>query len=296
MRNILILSFLMIFLISCAQEERDKPAVDKAKGSVTANLPVYSNLTDEGSREEVAEKLREAQMPEEKICNFLLWAEEFNQLEGYNLQTGFTSMDGEMVFYVPRFSMAQRWAEKRGNYDDLLCRTVAFYLVEDFLSLTDSQSSTMMVCDKELMRGDREVIERNPAIMWTEDTKNKYYSVFQPVKTRTDCRNAEQRAAAVNSYWKTLELSFENNRPSLITVWGNVQGKDSSYIFSVHAGVLVEDGEDILFLEKISPLYPYQATIFKDRGQLVTYLVAKQQSFGADFGKIFVMENNILLH
>ena len=222
--------------------------------------------------------------------------EEFNQLEGYNLQTGFTSMDGEMVFYVPRFSMAQRWAEKRGNYDDLLCRTVAFYLVEDFLSLTDSQSSTMMVCDKELMRGDREVIERNPAIMWTEDTKNKYYSVFQPVKTRTDCRNAEQRAAAVNSYWKTLELSFENNRPSLITVWGNVQGKDSSYIFSVHAGVLVEDGEDILFLEKISPLYPYQATIFKDRGQLVTYLVAKQQSFGADFGKIFVMENNILLH
>ena len=143
-----------------------------------------SNLTDEGSREEVAEKLREAQMPEEKICNFLLWAEEFNQLEGYNLQTGFTSMDGEMVFYVPRFSMAQRWAEKRGNYDDLLCRTVAFYLVEDFLSLTDSQSSTMMVCDKELMRG----------------------------------------------------------------------------------------------------------------GQLVTYLVAKQQSFGADFGKIFVMENNILLH
>lgn len=43
--------------------------------------------------------------------------------------------------------------QKRGNYDDLLCRTVAFYLVEDFLSLTDSQSSTMMVCDKELMRG-----------------------------------------------------------------------------------------------------------------------------------------------
>lgn len=75
-----------------------------------------------------------------------------------------------------------------------------------------------------------------------------------------------------------------------------MQGKDSSYIFSVHAGVFVEDGEDILFLEKISPLYPYQATIFKDRGQLVTYLVAKQQSFGADFGKIFVMENNILLH
>lgn len=52
------------------REERDKPAVDKAKGSVTANLPVYSNLTDEGSREEVAEKLREAQMPEEKICTF----------------------------------------------------------------------------------------------------------------------------------------------------------------------------------------------------------------------------------
>ena len=111
MRNILILSFLMIFLISCSEEERDKTAVDKAKGSVTANLPVYSNLTDEGSREEVAEKLREAQMPEEKICNFLLWAEEFNQLEGYNLQTGFTSMDGEMVFYVPRFSMGRKTRE-----------------------------------------------------------------------------------------------------------------------------------------------------------------------------------------
>ena len=62
--------------------------------------------------------------------------------------------------------------------------------------------------------------------------------------------------------------------------------------FVGHTGVLVETKEGLLFVEKYSALAPFQATYFKDRAELKTYLLERPDLYG-DGSELdpIVMEN-----
>ncbi len=97
-------------------------------------------------------------------------------------------------FSFQNFALSKKtWIERHGSNEDLLCFTVAFYLLNDFISLNDIQLSNELY--------------NNPYIEWDNETQNRYYTLFRPVKINYDF-NIEQSANAINEIWNKINVNL----------------------------------------------------------------------------------------
>lgn len=282
------LSALYLFLLLLTMTACAKPSQTEPTAAESLQSPSYSNLSDENSQKEVADRLKTAKVENVRVDTFLRWVKDFNSIEAYQLEDGFIPLEEAGVKYEPlTTAMAKRWSEKQGEYEDVSSRIAAFYLMEDFIQAPEIYNFSGA-------KSDEDAIEGNPGLVWEDGTKNKYYTVLSPVKIGDDF-STEQGADAVAEYWKENQVVISGTGISLITVWNEAETEGANHIFSGHAGVLIDDESGLLFIEKVLPLYPYQATKFSDRERLKKYLIDRQASVGMDTANVFVMENDVLM-
>ncbi|MFH0385906.1 DUF4300 family protein [Streptococcus sp. A11] len=71
---------------------------------------------------------------------------------------------------------------------------------------------------------------------------------------------------------------------------------DGNNLFISHVGVIVEDEEGALFVEKLSFQEPYQAWKFKNKEAVYSYLLDKYAvDYSQETAQPFIMENDKLV-
>lgn len=91
------------------------------------------------------------------------------------------------------------------------------------------------------------------------------------------------------------QFKFNNKKASLVSViiHDNLEG---DYLFVGHVGVLVNNNNDFLFIEKLSFEEPYQAIKFSTTDACFSYLKNKHLNFcGQGLVKPFVMDNSTFI-
>lgn len=253
------LTGLLCILTIAALPPGCQPAQDTG-GAPRDNQLTYATLTDASSRDEVRKRLENQKLSAESIDRFFQWVEDYNAFANTDPLDGFTVIDG---LEAPDQDCLEKWQEER-VYSDTNCRLTAFGLLKGWI-----QAKKTLPADNFLMF-DIDALENNPVTQYTPEETAAFYTLFNPVPIQltTDEKEVEK---AVLSEWKERGISFSDGAAKLVSVI--VSDDLDSMAFVGHAGVLIEDGEGLLFVEKLSPTNPYQATKFASREQLRQYLM-----------------------
>ncbi len=78
--------------------------------------------------------------------------------------------------------------------------------------------------------------------------------------------------------WKTYGIQVNNENVSLLSVV--IYDPDFKTAFVGHTGVLIDRGDDLLFIEKIAFEQPYQATRVNNLEELLVVLGKRPEYFG----------------
>ncbi len=308
----------LISVVSCAPKEATSVSETNAATSeaidgydTMESKVTYSNLLEQSSQDELKESLLKAGITKSKVDHVIDWIINFNELEKDNLTSGYQTMDDGYVSYNHHTAIGKAWKENNGDYEDLYCRIVAFYLMEDFISVENILPDDEMYLtrpftyedDGEVLTvysGDKNVIDHSPMLKWSSRSQSAYYTLFNPIGIEEDF-DVGQRAAAIIASWNKRKITFTKGQVSLVTIWNELssEANTTKQIFAGHAGVLIDDKDSLLFFEKTNPLFPYQVTKFQTKEQLKDYLiatvVAENRLYGEETGIFFVMENNNLI-
>lgn len=239
------------------------PGCQPAQGTGNApkdNQLTYSTLTDASSREAVRKRLKAQKLNPEAVDRFFQWVDDYNTFAETDPLEGFTTIDG---LEAPDQDSMEKWQEKR-FYSDTNCRLTAFGLLRGLI-----QTENALPADNFLMF-DTDAQENNPVTQYTPEETAAFYTLFNPVSIQLTTDEKEIESAVLNA-WKERGISFSDGTAKLVSVI--ISDDQDSMAFVGHAGVLIEDGEGLLFVEKLSPTNPYQATKFANRDQLRQYLM-----------------------
>lgn len=194
------------------------------------------------------------------------------------------------VPYDP-YVLQDQWMEKSPGFDGYNCRITSFSLFSQFLEIPVSAK----IRDNELFM-DRDSLEADGSALINSDLDSflRFYSTVPTENTK----NVKKHAAILEKSFKDRGISF--NPPesvSDITVWFHNQwSEEENELFCGHTGILVDTGNELLFIEKIAFMEPYKATKFNSAEELKSYLLAKYDvDYGQKTASPFVMINDKLL-
>ena len=214
--------------------------VSKAKLSLT-----YSNLVDQESRDRVTTALKNAGLKDEKIKAFFAAVDEYNNAVGKDklvqkmttIDKAFPSLDTD--------KLVDAWLDK-GGYVGRNCRITAYSLMGDFITVGNQTpgDTTMLFSDFDAISAKN---------IFTGEDKKKFDTLFS---------------------WKEKEISFHNDKMHMISVFMTMDdGKNKVQEFVGHVGVLVQDGDKYLFIEKLAFELPYQVDEFNNLQEVNDYLM-----------------------
>lgn len=285
--KLLLLSILLFVFSSAAFTEVSLPVVQEG-------APMYSNLGDEESLLAVCEAMKMAGLNEVAVNAVCDWIRDYNQIQNtnpaYSIVDGFYPMAdgyvdyGDVDTYV-EFNW-QRWKVARLNYYDVLCRSTAFYLLCDQMSITERIPSEqwerdgLLKTDFDAFYGaeDDDHVIPNPAVSsFTEDDIAAYATLFAPISDNGE--NTEQEITdSMNHAFGERGVHFPEGKAKLIMVCYPADRQ----LAVRHAAILMEMDSGYLLFEKYGPDYPYQATLFATVEEVSTYL---KDSVVADYGR-----------
>lgn len=253
----------------------------------TGSPAVYTNLIDTESQKEASALLSRAGIGDDALDAYWALVDDYNTVMGDQplFQDGFTPLPEEGINYdtVDHYEL---WTGER-PYSDVSCRVTAFTLLQEGIS-----SSAGLAGDSFLM-GDIDALEQYDLSRMSEEELGVYFSLFNPV-TVAPTTDAQAVCDALLAEWQARGVSFTERDAKLICVVLHSELDNTAYVG--HAGVLVPDGDGWLFVEKLAPTYPNQATRFETREQVSDYLMAQ---YGEHYTKgeaapPFLLENDHL--
>lgn len=268
---------LAVLMTGCSnQNNKDDLIYDENGQTVTENQKPnykddyklnYSNLVDEDSQKEVSDKLEKSGVKKEYVSNFIKNVNTFNDRmkDMKGLSSGFVSSDLPQVEYDDIYGI-DRWEELAYDFEDINCRVATFSLFRDFI-----ESNEVYNGDSLNLAIDINTIENNPDIEFSKEDMDKFINLYALVKTKPNY-SKEEHAKAIKDALSSRNIKIkENGKISIINVY--LHDYELDELFVGHAGVLVEDGDELLFIEKYSPLTPFQASKFKNRKEVYSYLM-----------------------
>jgi hypothetical protein len=243
-------------------------AVFTACGSQSASntLPSATNLGGSQTVAEVTDSLKDAGLSNADL--FQEWALDFAETAGnpagildawslpddlsYDLAKG---MDG--------------W-EKQHDYSDMDCQMTAFLLLDGILqseSVEKDYTGTYLMFDLDAIDN----VSRYEVL---KARRELFTTVFgdKPVPDGTSPKDV------FANVWKTYGIQVNNDKVSLLSVI--IYDPDFKTAFVGHTGVLIDRGDDLLFVEKIAFEQPYQATQVNNLDELLTVLGKRPEYFG----------------
>ena len=239
---------------------KSEEALSKAKIKLK-----YSNLVDQETRERVKTALMKAGLKEEKVKSFFEAVDEYNNAAGKeNLVQEMTTIDAGF----PSFDsdkLVDNWLEK-GGYVGRNCRITSFSLMGDFIKVGNpvSGDTTMLFSDFDAISAKQ---------IFSAEAKKNFDTLFSYIDVE-DTKDTSALSEEIIKSWKKKEISFDNDKMHMVSVFMTMDdGLNKVQEFIGHVGVLVEDGDKFLFIEKLAFELPYQVEEFSDLQELNDYLM-----------------------
>lgn len=250
------------------EAEKQENATDSATDAPISKAKIklkYSNLVDQETRDRVEAALKGAGLKEEKIQSFFAAVDEYNNAVGKeNLVQKMTTIDAGF----PDFDsdkLVDAWLDK-GGYVGRNCRITAFSLMGDFITVENPVPG-----DTTMLFSDFDAISKKQ-IFSGEDKKN-YDTLFSYIDVE-DTQDTVVLSEEIMKSWKEKGISFHNDKMHMVSVFMTMDdGLNKVQEFIGHVGILVEDGDKYLFIEKIAFELPYQVEEFSDLQEVNDYLM-----------------------
>ena len=225
----------------------------------------YSNLVDQETRDRVEGALKRAGLKEEKIQSFFSAVDEYNNAAGKeNLVQEMTTIDAGF----PSFDsdkLVDHWLDK-GGYVGRNCRITSFSLMGDFIKVGNPVpgDTTMLFSDFDAISAKQ---------IFSGEEKKNYDTLFSYIDVE-DTHDTSVLAEEIIKSWKEKEISFDNEKMHMVSVFMTMDdGLNKVQEFIGHVGVLVEDGDKFLFIEKLAFELPYQVDEFSNLQEVNDYLM-----------------------
>ena len=298
--------YVTLFLLLCsAYKNTDVVSQDNC---------TYSNLDSESSMREVRDILTKASIQTNHVDAVLSWVADYNdsmrECSSFSLVGDFITLDGMTVDYGEHSLMLLQWYEHNSrNYDDVLCRIVAYELNQDNISAGKVIKEENFDCwdetswlysdgnilfGRKVIAGEQKVFVPFPLIDWSKDMQAEYFTLFNPIQITEQCSEQEM-FQAIQKKWNEQEISFKENAFSLITFW--MQSGDK--ISVSHAATLIETENGYLLFEKTNPASPYAATKFSSTDEVKQYLYNMMNldcsRYNTQIGTYIILKNDKLL-
>ena len=249
-------------------------------GSSQDTAGQYSNLTDVATQKVVTKALEDSGVSAKQTWLLTSWINDFNGLvKNYTLAGEFQPMPEDGMDYSAL--LLDDTAEPYAYQQWLNCRIAAFAMIQDVVSTagtgTDMDSWLMF---------DVEAIDTMPQLMLEPKAREDFLTVFNQIPVSGDLTNHSQQ---IQQAWQDRKITLSGEGISLVCVY--LHYPEENVRFVGHAGVLLQTPEGLLFVEKYSPLAPFQATRFADQRQLKEYLLARPDFYGGEELKPIVTIN-----
>ena len=223
----------------------------------------YSNLVDRETRDRVEGALKRAGLKEEKIQSFFSAVDEYNNAVGKEnlvqkmttIDSGFPSFDSD--------KLVDHWLDK-GGYVGRNCRITSFSLMGDFIKVGNPVpgDTTMLFSDFDAISAKQ---------IFSGEEKKNYDTLFSYIDVE-DTHDTSVLAEEIIKSWKEKEISFDNEKMHMVSVFMTMDdGLNKVQEFIGHVGVLVEDGDKFLFIEKLAFELPYQVEEFSNLQEVNDY-------------------------
>lgn len=169
---------------------------------------------------------------------------------------------------------------------DYNCRTAAFTLLEDSITATPQQEYN------NYLMFDVNFIETDDNFKQIRDHKGEFIALFDGVSV--DGVADEQFGQMYPNVLKKRNVQFNNDKASLISVV--MHDPYEKWLFVGHAGVLVPQGNEFVFFEKLAPDQDYQYKTFSSKEDLKKELLARPayEGDGSEHAPM-IYENGVLM-
>ena len=255
----ILLSTIVLCLTGCSAKTPER----------TAELPQAAYLIDDAIIDEVCTTLENSGLKNTDV--YKEWAKDFSDTSAKKtelpknwLKLG--DLKGDL------YSCADYW-EKSHNYSDANCRMTAMLLMGDLLRVDKPEkeyNGTYLMMDVD-------AIDNAERYSILKERKANFTTLFGEIPIPQS-----GLSEALPQNWKKHSISFTSENVSLISVV--IEDTMSKTAFVGHAGLLIDEGSHLLFVEKLAFEQPYQATKFNNADELVKMLSSRPE-YAAEDGK-----------
>lgn len=184
------------------------------------------------------------------------------------------------------------WTEEEDSLD-LNCRISAFILAKDMISSEFFAKNYNSDIEKEVSH--MNTIFKGKI---TNKDETTFRSLFTPIELDIDSiKNVnlyDKSLKSLKNYWKKENLVFKSSNPSLIQVILIESMKNNNIsVTTGHTGLLVKNNNDLYFIEKKNPYFPYQISKFKNYDDLNQYVFTQLEH--TKNCKLMILENDNMI-
>lgn len=255
----IILAVMLICLTACSSKTQNN----------TEQLPLATYMIDEGIIEDICSALENNGLNNTDI--YKKWVKDFSDTSAKKTKLT-KSWVKPSELKDDLYSCADYW-EKSHNYSDANCRMTAMLLMGDLLRVDKPEKEyhgTYLMMDVD-------AIDNAERYSILKERKADFTTLFGEIPIPQS-----GLSEALPQNWKKHGISFNCENVSLISVV--IEDTMSKTAFVGHAGLLIDEGSHLLFVEKLAFEQPYQATRFNNTDELVKMLSSRPE-YAAEDGK-----------
>lgn len=279
-KKILILGLILALCTGCVNEQADTPLVVQSE---------YNNLNDEKNKEALEALFKKHGISEMQTKTLLSWADDFNgRVQNDGLKKGNQPLKEDKN----RYSNLQIKLKEDPSGEvspEANCRLTSFLIAKSFIS-----TNGKITKGDNIIMQDVDVIDNSEMFKLPVEDKEKFTSLFNWVDVKGK-KTIEEHEKAIVDFWKDREIKINSSTGlSLITVYLDLPFDEVRFVG--HTGILFDEENELIFVEKFAPSAPFQMTSFKDRESLKRYLLNRSDLYGdgSELAPI-VMENDKVL-
>ncbi len=255
----ILLATTVICLTGCSAKTPEK----------AAELPQAAYLIDDAIIDEVCTALENSGLKNTDV--YKEWAKDFSDTSAKKtelpknwLKLG--DLKGDL------YACADYW-EKSHNYSDANCRMTAMLLMGDLLRVDKPEkeyNGTYLMMDVD-------AIENTDKYSILKSREADFTTLFGEMPIPQS-----GLADALPQNWEKHGISFNSEKVSLISIV--IEDTMSPVVFVGHTGLLIDEGQYLLFVEKLAFEQPYQVTKFNNTDELIAMLSSRPE-YAAEDGK-----------
>ena len=273
-------------MISCGENKSNlKEDNNISTENQVEKFPVtLSNIASKEMQDEIKTLLINNNINEENADRYIKYINDFNERvkDKTLLKEEFVTVDSMSGLYNS-IILEDRIAEDGSIFGEINCRLASFELFKEFVSTKgEIQVDNYLIFDIE-------AIENNPIISFTDEDKKKYINLFNPIDIG-NVKDTNEIVKLIKEELNKREVKIDNQgNVSLINIYMNDEIENKMFVG--HSVVMIENANEYLIIEKLSPMDPFQISKFSSREDVKKYLLSRNDIYGSDINPIVLINN-----